>query len=304
MTVTFSVSRLVIKSFAKVNLFLQVLNRRPDNFHNIDSLFERISLSDRIILKNRRDNRIKISCNNPQVPLGSSNLCFKAAKLLQDKFRIKRGLDIKIIKRIPVGAGLGGGSSNAAAVLTGLNKLWRLGLSKTRLAGLAAKIGSDVPFFVYDASFARVGGRGEKIRVLKKLGKVRLWHILVTPKIHISTPRIYREWDACLPAGRAFSGLTKPSSNVKILTSVLAEKNPIFKPGLLFNSLEEVAFKLYPEVKRAKETLSGYCPESALMSGSGSSVFALVSSGKHAHASAKKLKREKKPWLSFAVRTV
>lgn len=288
---------MVIQSFAKLNLFLEVLNKRSDNFHNIDSLFERISLADKIILKNRPDTLIKISCNNPKVPLDESNLCFKAAKLLQDKFRIKKGLDIKIIKRIPVGAGLGGGSSNAAAVLTGLNKLWRLRLSETKLAEFAAEIGSDVAFFVYDVPFARAQGRGEKIRVLKKLNKVRLWHILVVPKIHVLTPVVYRNFDK-------FCGLTKPVSNVKILTSVLVRKNPVFKPGLLFNSLEEATFKLYPEVKRVKEKLAALGISLALMSGSGSSVFAPVSSGKKAAALVKRIKREGRQWLAFAVSTV
>ncbi|MDO8662207.1 MAG: 4-(cytidine 5'-diphospho)-2-C-methyl-D-erythritol kinase [Candidatus Omnitrophota bacterium] len=288
---------MIIQSFAKVNLFLEVLHKRKDNFHNIDSLFERISLSDKIILKNRRDNFIKANCNDPRVPLDETNLCFKAAKLLQDKFKIKKGLDIKIIKRIPVGAGLGGGSSNAASVLLALNRLWRLKLSKVKLAKLAAKIGSDVTFFVYEAAFARVRGRGEKIHALNKLNKVRLWHILVVPKIHVSTPLIYKKWDD-------FGVLTKPVSNVKILTSVLLKKDNIFKPGFLFNSLEQVTLKLYPEVIRVKETLAGLGLKSALMSGSGPAVFAPVASGKKAAALVKKVNKEGRPWLTFAVSTV
>jgi len=295
---------LVIQSFAKVNLFLEVLNKRKDNFHNIDSLFERISLSDKIVLKNRQDNLIKISCSDPRVPLDETNLCFKAAKLLQDKFKIRKGLDIKIIKRIPVGAGLGGGSSNAASVLLALNKLWRLKLSKAKLAKLAAKIGSDVVFFVYDTAFARVRGRGEKIYVLNELNKVRLWHILVVPKIHVSTPLIYKKWDDFGCNKRQVAGLTKPISNVKILTSVLHKKDNISKPGFLFNSLEQVTLKLYPEVIHIKETLAGLGLKSALMSGSGPAVFAPLSSEKKAAALVKKVNREGRPWLAFAVSTV
>ena len=289
--------KLVIQSFAKVNLFLAVLNKRPDHYHNLDSLFERISLCDKITLKARRDNRIKISCNNPSVPLDESNLCFKAAKLLQDEFGISKGLDIKIIKHIPVGAGLGGGSSNAAAVLTGLNKLWRLRLSKIKLAKLAARIGSDVPFFVYDAAFARGQGRGEKIRVLKELRKIKLRHILIVPKIHVSTPLIYKNFDQ-------LCGLTKPASNAKILTSALVKRDFIFKPGLLFNSLEQVTLKLYPEVRRAKQALAALGLRAMLMSGSGPAVFALLPSGKRSAALIKKIKRERKTWLVFAVNTV
>ncbi len=295
---------MVIQSFAKVNLFLEVLNKRKDNFHNIDSLFERISLSDRIILKNRRDNLIKVSSNDSRVPSDKTNLCFKAAKLVKDKFKIKSGLDIKIIKHIPVGAGLGGGSSNAASVLLALNKLWRLKLTKAELAKLSAKIGSDVAFFVYEAAFARVRGRGEKIHVLNELNKVRLWHILVVPKIHVSTPLIYKKWDDFGCNKRQVVGLTKPVANVKILTSVLYKKDNISKPGFLFNSLEQVTLKLYPEVIRIKETLAGLGLKSALMSGSGPAVFAPLSSEKKAIALVEKVNREGRPWFAFAVQTV
>ncbi|MFA5150200.1 MAG: 4-(cytidine 5'-diphospho)-2-C-methyl-D-erythritol kinase [Candidatus Omnitrophota bacterium] len=295
---------MVIHSFAKVNLFLEIINKRPDNYHNLNTFFERISLRDKIILKTRRDNLIKIYCSDPHVPLGKSNLCWQAAKLLQDKSKIKKGLDIKITKHIPVGAGLGGGSSNAASILSALNKLWRLGLSKNRLAALGAQLGSDVPFFIYDTPFAQGQGRGEKIHLLKKLNRVKLWHILVVPEIHVSTPRIYKRWDACLPAGRAFSGLTKPASNVKIIISKLTKKNLLFEPSLLFNSLEPVTLKLYPEVRRIKEKLKRLGLKNILMSGSGGTVFAIIPSAEEAAALAKRLKKEGGPWRAFAVSTV
>lgn len=291
---------MVIHSFAKINLFLEVLNKRPDNYHNLNTLFERISLCDKIIIKNRKDKLIKITCGSPGVPPDESNLCFKAARLLQDEFGIAKGLDIEISKRIPVAAGLGGGSSNAASVLLGLNRLWRLDLTKARLAKLASRIGSDVPFFVYGSPFAEGRERGEKVRVLNKLGKVKLWHVLVVPKVHVSTPLIYRKFDE-LKKGRA--GLTKPASNVKILTSILVRKHPISKPGLLFNSLEQVTLKLYPEVGRLKERLSAIGLDNVRMSGSGSALFAVVSSGKKAAKLVERIKREKKPWQAFAVST-
>jgi 4-diphosphocytidyl-2-C-methyl-D-erythritol kinase len=288
---------LVIKSYAKVNLFLEVLNKRPDNYHNLNTLFERISLFDEIILTSRQDNLIKISCNNPQVPLDKTNLCFKAAQILRDKFGIKKGLNIKITKRIPVGAGLGGGSSNAASVLVALNKLWKLNLSKEKLAEFGARIGSDVPFFVYGAPFAEASGRGEKIRVIGKLNKVRLWHILVAPKVHVSTPLIYKKLDD-------FCGLTKAGSDVKILTSALVKKNLLKNSGLLFNSLEQVTLTLYPEVKRVKVSLARHGLSNILMSGSGSAVFALVSSGDKAAVLLKKIRKENKAWLIWVVKTV
>ncbi len=306
---------MVIYSFAKVNLFLRVLNKRPDNYHNLDTLFERISLCDKITLKPRRDNLIKVRCNNPLVPLDESNLCYRAALALRAGYGIDKGLDIKITKRIPVGSGLGGGSSNAASVLLGLNKLWGLKLSKTKLAKLSAKLGSDVPFFVYDAPFARGLARGEKIRVLTRLNKVRLWHILIVPEIHVSTSKIYKKLDSfsgLTPLHRGYrlgknscvTGLTKPAGSVKILTSILVKKNPTFKPGFLFNSLEQVTFKLFPRIRRVKERLIALGLNNALMSGSGSAVFAIIRSKKEALKLAQRLKQERAPWRIFVASTV
>jgi len=276
---------------------LEVLNKRSDNYHNLNTLFERISLSDKIILTSRRDNLIKISCNNPQVPLDRTNLCFKAAKFLRDKFGIEKGLNIKITKRIPIGAGLGGGSSNAASVLVALNRLWKLKLAKAELAEFGAELGSDVSFFVYDTPFAEGRDRGEKIRVLSKLNKVKLWHVLVVPKIHVSTPLIYKKFDD-------FCGLTKTSSDVKILTSALVKKNLFLNSGFLFNSLEQITLKLYPEVKRIKDALASYGLSNILMSGSGPAVFAVVSSGGKAAVLVQKIRKERSAWLAWAVQTV
>ncbi|MBN2830980.1 MAG: 4-(cytidine 5'-diphospho)-2-C-methyl-D-erythritol kinase [Candidatus Omnitrophica bacterium] len=288
---------MVIHSFAKINLFLQVINKRPDNYHNLKTVFERISLKDSITLKNRRDNLIKIKCGNKNIPKDENNLCFKAAKILRSKFCPFKGVDISITKRIPIAAGLGGGSSNAAAVLLGLNRLWGLKLPKIKLAEIAGKIGSDVAFFVYEVPFAFGYGRGEKIKPLNNLRKVRLWHLLVVPKIHVSTPLIYKHWDN-------LAGLTKPLYNVKIFTSALARNNLVFKPGLLFNSLEQVTISQYSKVGRVKEALLKLELSPVLMSGSGPAVFALLLSGEKALRLAKVIRKTNKSWRVFAVKTV
>jgi len=127
------VNKLTLNSYAKLNLYLKVLNIRSDNYHNIKTLFERIDLSDRIILKPRQDKLIKIICSHPDVPQDDSNLAYRSAKLLQEGLKINRGVEIKIIKRIPVGSGMAGGSSNAATVFLGLNKIWQLKLSREKL---------------------------------------------------------------------------------------------------------------------------------------------------------------------------
>ena len=300
---------MILNSFAKLNLYLEVLKKRKDSYHNISTLFERIDLSDKIILKARPDNLIKIICKNPGVPGDSSNLCYRSAKLLQEKFHIKRGLDIKIIKQIPTGAGLGGGSSNAAAVLSGLNKLWKLNLSCQSLAGLAKKIGCDVPFFIYNTSFALGQARGDKVKPLIGLKELRLWHILVVPKIKVLTPKIYKEWDR-------YSELTTPRHNAKILISGLRKKDRSslilasskIKQGLmisrlLFNRLEEITVRLYPEVQRIKEALTRLSLKSILMSGSGPAVFGLVLLRKEAERISRQLKRQHRSWQVFVTRT-
>jgi 4-diphosphocytidyl-2-C-methyl-D-erythritol kinase len=288
---------LILHSYAKLNLYLEILNRRKDSYHNIKTLFERISLSDKIILKSRPDKLINIACSNPEVPKDSTNLCFRSAKLLQEKFKVEQGVDIKITKNIPVGAGLGGGSSNAAAVLLGLNKLWKLNISRKKLARLASIIGADVPFFIYDISFALGTARGDKIRPLRNLKKRLLWHILAVPKIKVLTPLIYEKWDK-------YSGLTRPKYNVNILILGLRKGNFPLETGLLFNSLEAVTAKLYPEVARAKETLIRRGLKSILMSGSGPAVFGIVSSRKEALNIARQLKKMDRSRKIYVTKTI
>lgn len=299
--------KLVLDSYAKLNLYLAVLNKRRDNYHNIETLFERIDLCDKIILGLRRDRKIKVICSDPLVPKGDTNLCFRSAKLLSDKFNIKRGLQIRIIKRIPVGAGLGGGSSNAASLLLGLNKLWGLRLSREKLLECAEEIGSDVPFFIYGCPFARGSGRGDKIRPLKLNKPLRLWHLLVVPRFEVSTPLIYGKWDELsrvkTPCKSCGSGLTSAKFDVKILP-LLIRKDACGPAGrILFNSLEEAATGAYPQIRRIKERLVGLGINSVLMSGSGPSVFGIVSSRKEGLILGRKIRRIEKSWRIYVTGT-
>ena len=306
---------LSLNSYAKLNLYLEVLKKRKDNYHNIKTVFERIDLADQIILKSRRDKKINIICNSSQVPRGSLNLAYRSAKILQDNFNIDKGVDIKIIKRIPVAAGLGGGSSNAAVVLLGLNKLWKLNLSKSRLIHFARKIGCDIPFFIYDIPFAKGSSRGDKIEPLESLKDAKLWHILVVPKIKVSTPLIYKKWDAYstlaphLPAAQKQGtvekvGLTRPKYSVKILTLALLKKDLALLGAALFNSLERITTKLYPQISQIKRSLMRLGVKSILMSGSGPAISGIVSSGKEALSLCKQLKAESKFWQVFVTRTI
>jgi len=286
-----------LESFAKLNLYLEVLKSRPDNYHNIHTLFERIDLHDDIVLTLRRDSRITIKCNFPQVPCDQTNLAFRAAKILQHGQNFKRGVNIKITKRIPVGAGLGGGSSNAAAVLVGLNKLWRLKLSRNKLLKFAGAIGSDVAFFIYDCPFAEGLGRGDIIKPLPSLRKLRLWHVVVVPRPAVSTARVYRQWD------RLKLRLTSSGANVRILSLALKRNSRSLISRALFNNLESVTIRLYPEVRRIQEKLLELGAGGVLMSGSGSSVFALATSQKEAWALARRLRRQERSWQVFVNHT-
>jgi len=287
----------LLKSFAKLNLYLYVTGKRLDSYHNINTLFERIDLHDTISLNLRRDNRINIKCSSSQVPSDKSNLTFRAAKILQDEFRVKRGVDIKIIKRIPVGAGLGGGSSNAACVLVGLNKLWGLKLGRNKLLKFARAIGSDVAFFIYDCPFAEGKGRGDLIKPLVSLKKTQLWHVIIVPRAAVSTARIYRQWD------RLKLRLTRPTSNVKILSLALKRKNRSLINRALYNNLEPATFRLYHEIRRIEEELLRLGARGVLMSGSGSSVFTLAACRQQALMLVRRLRRLRRSWRVFISHT-
>lgn len=291
---------MVVKCYAKLNLYLEVINKRKDGFHNIKTIFERIDLHDKIILQSLPEGRIEIDSDHKDLPKDSSNLAYRAAKLLQDGLNIKKGVKIKIIKNTPIGSGLGGGSSDATGVLIGLNKLWGLSLSQKKIVDFANKIGSDCAFFAYDTPFAEATGRGEKITPLKDFKKACFWHILVVPKLKVPTPLIYNKWDEF--KGRLW--LTKPDLDVKLLYLALRKREFSCLGQAMFNSLEPITTKLYPEVRDIKEALLSFGLKSILMSGSGPAVFATVSSRKEAQAIFLQLRKEHKSWQVFVTRTV
>lgn len=287
---------LLLKSPAKLNLLLKVNFKRPDGYHDLTTLFERIDLCDEIRLRENNLGRIRIFCNNPHVPKGTKNLCFKAAQLLQDDFSVNRGVDIKITKRIPVAAGLGGGSGNAATVLLGLNRLWKLSLSKQQLAFYAQKIGSDVPFFIFDCRWAIGTQRGDKIQKLPL--KAKFWHVLVVPRLKVYTREIFGALNLKLihSAPPSVSTLSMPQSKNSRHTNMLTKKkvdvnilhrairkNDLPKVGrLLLNDLETALVQFHPNLLKIKGKLKKYPTLGVLFSGSGPAVFGLVQSKKAA----------------------
>lgn len=290
---------LTVKSFAKLNLYLEVLNKRPDGYHAVNTLFERISLFDTLTLKPRfSDNKITLATDSVLLARNiKENLCIKAAKYLQKTCSVRQGVDIRLIKRIPVGAGLGGGSSNAAAVILGLNQIWRLRLTQRQLIEHSKGLGSDVAFFVHGIPFAYGSGRGEIIKPAKELENIRLLHLLVVPKVHVSTPRIYAAWDR-------YSRLTRPEYGVNILSLALRRKDYSLASQALFNSLEEITARIYPEVRRIRSVLVSEGVKTMLMSGSGPAVFGMVSSRKEALKLSVHLRRASRFWQVFVVRTI
>lgn len=300
-----------LKSPAKLNLYLKVLNKRRDGFHNIETVFEKIDLCDQLILKNNRAGRIKILSPRRACPVDKTNLCYKAAQLLKKELTLPFGVDIAIKKHIPVAAGLGGGSSNAAYTLIGLNRLWDLSLSQTQLLRFAQKLGSDVAFFIYKKGFALGQGRGEKIKPLK--GIKPLWHILAVPNIRLSTAEAYKRIEILrrINRKRKEGGFGKKSGNTKMLTKIADDVNMLIRAlrrhklsllsKCLFNDFEDSLIRTYPGLLKIKNRLRDLGGWGVSFSGKGPAIFSLMKSRKEAL----RLKRRlaKAGYRVFAVKT-
>jgi len=284
-------SEITLQSPAKLNLYLKVINKRPDGFHNIVTLFERIDLFDDLSFCSKQNEGIKIFCDHPHVPIGPKNLVYKAAKMLKEDFKVKGGVEIRINKRIPVAAGLAGGSSNGATALMGLNKVWKLGLSREKLLPYARRLGSDVAFFLYNCSWGLGTSRGDEIEGLKL--KAKLWHILVVPRIKIYSRDVY---------SRHKLQLTKRNDNVNILIRNLSNGNILGLGSLLSNDLEIDVVNICPKLLDLKEKLKSFNSLGVMVSGSGPSVFGVTATKKEAQEIAKSL--SKRFSQVFVVRTL
>lgn len=278
---------LILHAPAKLNLYLKVINKRPDGYHNIVTLFERIDLFDRISLASNNSGKISVTCNHPHVPVGPKNLVYKVARIIKEKYQISQGINIDIDKSIPVAAGLAGGSTNAATVILGLNRIWNLNLSKKSMVGIASQIGSDVPFFLYDTSWALGTQRGDHIQPLKI--ERQLWHILVVPKIKMHTPKVYSRIRIPTNVHAEKSGgsgrtnvLTKKGDDVNILVHKLRKSNIISISSLLYNDLEKVVVQICPRIMKLKERLKSLNAKGVTVSGSGPSVYGLTDSKQEA----------------------
>lgn len=252
------------KAPAKINLTLDVLGKRDDGYHEVEMIMTMVDLSDRLELEELSRDTIIISSPVGYIPLDEKNLAFQAAKLIKERYKVKQGVYIHIDKKIPVSAGLGGGSSDAAATLRGLNRLWKLHIDEEELQAMAVELGSDVPFCVTGGT-ALAKGRGEQLEKIPS--PPACWAILARPQVSVSTAEIYRQFDATKTDRERKSQLVKQAIERQHYEEMCAHMN---------NMLEEVTLRLYPEVARIKDCMQRLGADGVQMTGSGPTVFGLV----------------------------
>ncbi|RYL88205.1 4-(cytidine 5'-diphospho)-2-C-methyl-D-erythritol kinase [Sporolactobacillus sp. THM7-4] len=255
--------RVFEKAPAKINLSLDVLGKRNDGYHEVRMVMTTIDLADRVECESLPEDRIAVHSSVPYVPEDDKNFAWQAAKLIKDKYSIHRGVEIMIKKQIPVAAGLAGGSSDAAATIRALNRLWKLGMTCEEMLEVARKIGSDVAFCIKGGT-ALATGRGEKIHELPPLPPC--WVVLVKPGVSVSTAQIYKDWDH-QPA-------VHPDVDAMIDAIMRRDFSAICRS--LGNTLEAVTMKKVPEISRIKGHMRQIGAEGILMSGSGPTVFGLT----------------------------
>lgn len=282
---------LTLKSFAKINWHLQIVGRRDDGFHELCTIFQTVSLHDTLTFK--ESEKLVLTCDDPKIPTGESNLVIKSARILQERFSIEKGAEIHLEKRIPAPGGLGGGSSNAAVTLLGLIKLWNLKLSIEELCEIGAKLGSDVPFFLYGGT-AIGTGRGTQIEPVEDITESCL--LIVTPGVDVPT----REAFARINAPRLTN--IEPKSILKICRNE-AEKLKL-RQFELINDFEASVFAIEPEIEKVKQILLETGAKQALLSGSGASVFAVFENKETRQATIKAIEQFDYNWRMFAVATI
>ena len=272
--------RLELKSLAKINLGLDVLGKRDNGYHDVRMVMQTIYLYDDVVLQKIKEKEIRVESNLFFLPVDENNIAYKAAKLLIDEFHIEEGISIRLNKFIPVAAGMAGGSSNAAAVLFGMNKMFNLGLSKQELMDRGVKLGADVPYCIMRGTVL-AEGIGEELTELPPMPKC---HILIAkPTVSVSTKTVYDKFDALKEVEHPdIDGILEGLKNqdlYKIASS-------------LGNVLEGVTVKEYPVISEIKEEMIEAGALNSLMSGSGPTVFGIFDDKKKAKKAQLKLKEK------------
>ena len=254
---------LKVRSFAKINWMLRILDRRPDGYHDLETIFQTISLHD--VLSFTKSDQLELSCDDPTIPAGEVNLAWRAAARMIEEFGIDP-VRIDIRKVIPAGGGLGGGSSNAATTLMALDRMFELDAGPERLLDIALELGSDVPFFLVGGT-AWGAGRGERLRLLPSPPPIPL--IVLLPDERVSTAAAY----AALAQARAGGEMRSPKPFRFDLAEWVMREGVVERGSELLNDFEPVAFRMHPRLEDLKKALLDAGAAVALMSGSGSAIF-------------------------------
>lgn len=260
-----------LKSRAKINLSIDVLGKRQDGYHIVEMIMQTIDLYDNLKITQIEEDSIKIKSNSQDIPLNQDNIVYKAANILKEKFNIKKGIEISIQKNIPVAAGMAGGSSNAAAVLVGLNRIWDLGLNQLELKDIALQLGADVPFCITGGS-ALAQGIGEELTDIKGLNENI--HILICkPNIFVSTKEVYQSLD--------MNEIKKRPDNQKLIDALQVNDVKYVSENMV-NVLEEVTCSKYNEINQIERIIMDNKALGSMMSGSGPTVFGLFDNKEYA----------------------
>ena len=255
---------ITLKSRAKINLSIDVLGKRQDGYHLVEMIMQTIDLYDLIEINEKDNDQITIKSTSDEIPLDCNNLVYKAANLIKKTFNINKGVEIHIKKNIPVAAGMAGGSSNAAAVLVGLNKLWNLNLSNQQLEKIGLKLGADVPFCI-NGGAVLASGIGEELTPIKGLTK-DVCILVCKPDLFVSTKEVYE----CIDS----KDIDKRPNN-KFLIECLKNKDTRQLAENMFNVLEGVTMDKHPVIQQIKDIMTNNRALGAMMSGSGPTVFGL-----------------------------
>lgn len=267
-----------VEANAKINLTLDILGKRPDGFHEVAMVMQSIGLHDTLTME-KTDGEIALSINVPWLKADEKNLAWRAAELVRQEYGLKGGVRMELVKRIPIAAGLAGGSADAAAVLKGMNELYNLQMSEARLCELGAKLGSDIPFCLMGGTMLATG-RGEVLTRLADMPET--WVVLAKPRISVSTAWAYQNYDE--------QGAEKHPDN-EAIKKAIARGNRKAVAGLLCNVLESVTIKKYDVIADYKQMMLDKGAMASMMSGSGPTVFGLARNREQAEAIANVLRQ-------------
>ncbi|MCI7227175.1 MAG: 4-(cytidine 5'-diphospho)-2-C-methyl-D-erythritol kinase [Lachnospiraceae bacterium] len=281
---------LKLKAKAKINLGLDVVRKREDGYHEVRMIMQMINLYDKITLRKKTEPGITVTANLSYLPVNEDNLVYRAAKLLMDEFQVDGGLEIELQKYIPVAAGMAGGSTDAAAVMVGVNRIFQLGLNKKQLMERGVKIGADVPFCIMRGT-ALAEGIGEELTPLPAMPHCSL--VIAKPKIHVSTKFVY---------GNLKVGELTEHPDIDGQVQALRENNLEQLVTRMGNVLETVTIPAYPVIDEIKHTMMKYGAMGAMMSGSGPTVFGIFEKEDKAQEVCRLLKKEKAAKQVYLVR--